>query len=275
MIGKAIDSVLAQSFTNWELIVVDDGSTDNTKQLVEVYNDTRIRYIYQQNAERSAARNNGIDNANGAYICFIDSDDYYLPNHLQTFIDEINNNLHVDVFFGYNIAEIDGELIKNKPSKLISDFNTLEEYLMKYPLRLPASAVKRAVFENYKFNTNIRIGEDVELFVRLAEKHLFKQIEAFTQVYVIHSEQSVSEKSHMAHLEHINTIKFIFKKNKSRKVFSSLFVRNTKAECYLRLARIYFSQGKFWHGVKTVIISSFYSPCLKYKDKLYLVYSNL
>ena len=64
LISMAIDSVIAQTFENWELIIVDDGSTDNTKELVDNYCsiDKRIRYIYQENAERSAARNNGIIN---------------------------------------------------------------------------------------------------------------------------------------------------------------------------------------------------------------------
>ena len=76
---KTIESVISQSFTSWELIIIDDGSTDNTKILVEKYqkSQNQIRYIYQKNSERSAARNNGIKNSNGQWICFIDSDDMY------------------------------------------------------------------------------------------------------------------------------------------------------------------------------------------------------
>ena len=79
LISKAIDSVIAQTFEDWELIIVDDGSTDNTKDLICNYQekDSRINYIFQKNAERSAARNNGIANAKGEYICFLDSDDYW------------------------------------------------------------------------------------------------------------------------------------------------------------------------------------------------------
>ena len=67
LISKAIESVIAQTFENWELIIVDDGSTDETKDLILSYQNkvARIRYIYQQNAERSAARNNGIDKSKG------------------------------------------------------------------------------------------------------------------------------------------------------------------------------------------------------------------
>ena len=84
-----IKSVLHQTYKNWELIIVDDGSIDNTKEVVEKINDTRVRYIYQENAERSAARNNGIRNAKGDWICFLDSDDSYKKNHLNNFYKEI------------------------------------------------------------------------------------------------------------------------------------------------------------------------------------------
>ena len=87
MISKAIESVKNQGFENWELIIVDDGSTDNTKELIEDYviKDKRIKYYYQENSERSVARNNGISKAKGDWICFLDSDDEYHFNHLDEF----------------------------------------------------------------------------------------------------------------------------------------------------------------------------------------------
>jgi len=100
LISKAIESVIAQSFVNWELIIVDDGSTDKTMDLIASYQekDTRIRYIYQENAERSAARNNGIDHAKGEYICFLDSDDYYLKKNLNTFITQPSRMTTMDAW---------------------------------------------------------------------------------------------------------------------------------------------------------------------------------
>ena len=74
-LAEAIDSVLSQTYQNIECIVVDDGSTDNTPAIVQGYGD-RIRYIYQENAERSAARNRGIVAATGQYISFLDADDF-------------------------------------------------------------------------------------------------------------------------------------------------------------------------------------------------------
>jgi len=80
-VTQAIDSVLAQTYADYEIIVVDDGSTDNTKDVLLPYMD-RIRYIYQENAGASAARNTGIKAAKGDWIAFLDSDDEWLPEKL-------------------------------------------------------------------------------------------------------------------------------------------------------------------------------------------------
>ena len=72
---KAVDSVLAQTYTNFELIIIDDGSTDETDKLISSYNDTRIAYMHQENKGVSNARNKGLKLAKGDFIAFLDSDD--------------------------------------------------------------------------------------------------------------------------------------------------------------------------------------------------------
>ena len=82
-VGNAIHSVLDQTWTNLELILVDDGSGDNTRQIVEAIGDLRLRYVYQENAGACAARNNGVKLARGAYVAFHDSDDVWYPEKLE------------------------------------------------------------------------------------------------------------------------------------------------------------------------------------------------
>ena len=93
-LDRCIISVLNQSVTDWELLIIDDGSIDNTGEVVEKYTsaDGRIKYIYQTNQKTSAARNLGLKKAAGKYICFIDSDDEYDNNHLETFFDHIQTS---------------------------------------------------------------------------------------------------------------------------------------------------------------------------------------
>ena len=83
---QTIESVLKQTFGDFEMIIVDDGSTDNTKQVIEPYlknHPLKIKYIYQQNGGVSVARNTAVKNALGEFIAFLDADDMFLPNRLE------------------------------------------------------------------------------------------------------------------------------------------------------------------------------------------------
>src|SRR5690606_25041004 len=76
LLSKSISSVLSQKFTDFELIVVDDGSTDNTREVVQSFSDPRIHYYYKENEERNFARNFGISMAKGKYVCFLRSEEH-------------------------------------------------------------------------------------------------------------------------------------------------------------------------------------------------------
>lgn len=89
IIKRSIESVLTQTYSDFELIIVDDGSTDNTKEIVESYKDHRIKYVYQENSGACAARNKGISLAKGKFIAFHDSDDIWLPSKLEVQIKAI------------------------------------------------------------------------------------------------------------------------------------------------------------------------------------------
>ena len=100
-IGAAIDSVLGQTYPDLELIVVDDGSTDDTAAIVAARQDARLRYIQQANAGETAARNTGIAHATGALIGFLDSDDVMLPHNLETLAGTLDARPDVDVAYGW------------------------------------------------------------------------------------------------------------------------------------------------------------------------------
>ncbi len=74
-ISRAINSIINQDYSNFELLIVDDGSTDNTKEIVDSFDDKRIKYIFQKNSGACKARNTGINKSSGEYIAFLDSDD--------------------------------------------------------------------------------------------------------------------------------------------------------------------------------------------------------
>lgn len=86
---KTIGSILAQTYTNWELILVDDGSPDNSSAICDEYavKDIRFKVFHKPNGGVSSARNKGLDNATGVWVCFLDSDDWWEPSFLQNFVD--------------------------------------------------------------------------------------------------------------------------------------------------------------------------------------------
>ena len=101
-LDRCINSVLQQSIEDWELIIVDDGSRDHTYEVVDKYlvQHKNIRYIKHANTGQGLARNTGILLATGEYITFLDSDDVYAPEHLQTRIDFMRTNPEIDMIHG-------------------------------------------------------------------------------------------------------------------------------------------------------------------------------
>ena len=100
-VGHTVESVLAQTFRDFELIVVDDGSTDNTRAVLRPYVDAgRLTYIYQDNAERAVARNTGLRHATGEYLAFVDADDVWMPHKLQQQVDVLDAHPGVAIVYG-------------------------------------------------------------------------------------------------------------------------------------------------------------------------------
>ena len=98
-LGLAIQSVLEQTFQDWELIVVDDGSQDESRQVIQALPDDRIHYFYQEHSGVSAARNAGIRRARHPWICFLDSDDYWKPAKLQRQLQELERRPQYQVIY--------------------------------------------------------------------------------------------------------------------------------------------------------------------------------
>lgn len=165
VVGRCIESVILQTYVDWELILVDDGSNDQSISVCEKYahKDSRIRIIHQENQGPSKARNTGINAAKGDYICFIDSDDYVSPNYLSDF------NIDKDVDFvvqGMELIYINERLNKKYiPLKTIvcNLDKALEETSIYVLLYGPCcKAFKTSILRenNIVFPLNIHYGED-------------------------------------------------------------------------------------------------------------------
>jgi len=176
-IRRPIDSILAQTFTDWELIIVDDGSTDNTKEIIDGYNDQRIRYVWQENQERSEARNHGISLAKGEWICFQDSDDEYLPEHLQILHEGIQQ--HPD----YKVIRTGLLIFEN--GKLVGKSAIDPSEYDQYPFEgIQCCSFRSEIFKRgIVFKLNFITIEDFEFLLQIGRKYTFLQINNWTGNY--------------------------------------------------------------------------------------------
>lgn len=171
-LAKAIDSILTQTYSNIELILVNDGSTDRSEEIVKSYKDDRIIYIsYQGNKRQAYARNKGIDVATGEYIGFFDSDDIMMPDKIEKQVKLLCEDVSV-VLAGGNYAYINdnaetGKVLKN--SRYRTDEQIRAFMLYADCIALGAALFRREVIEKHqiRFEESKRLAEDYQFFVSM------------------------------------------------------------------------------------------------------------
>lgn len=168
-IGRAIQSVLDQTYQDFEIIVVDDGSTDNTAEVVHGFEDSRIRYLFQENQGLSAARNKGLRLAQGEFISFLDSDDEFLPHKLELLLEDLSNKPHVGMTSGQAVPiDENGNQIGNIFNRPIP--NPVELLLFGNPLHVGSVLLRRSWFDLVgEFDEKLASYEDWDLWLRLAQ----------------------------------------------------------------------------------------------------------
>ncbi len=188
-IGKTINSVLNQTYKNFEIIVIDDGSTDNTREVVNNIKDERIHYYKKENEERAAARNFGVKKAKGEYVTFLDSDDLFYENHLEEANIFLSNNKPEFMFQAYDIVHLDykePKRFKNHDLNqlLVSDGNVMSCH---------GVFIENEIAKNNLFNEDrdLSASEDYELWLRLASKYKIHHNPIVTSCLIDHDSRSV------------------------------------------------------------------------------------
>jgi glycosyltransferase involved in cell wall biosynthesis len=188
-IGSAVRSVLNQTFGDWELVIIDDGSTDGTGDAIRTFTDSRIFYQYQENRWPAAARNAGIRRARGRYICFLDSDDQYLENHLSVLYANIVSRNYPDAFF-HTFAYQLGEAEMTRKEYDPGDYNKI--VIGKNP-EINSICISAAVLSVMKFDERLHIHEDAELWGRIAAVYPVLTVPEYTTVTVAHGGSITSD----------------------------------------------------------------------------------
>ena len=267
-----IESVLNQTYNNWELIIVDDGSTDNTKEIVKNTADPRITYIFQENSERSVARNNGIKNARGRWICFLDSDDAFKENHLITLFENIENDKKDsrNIEFYFTSQEI--HYTNNNTRKIINtnfDHNQANYFFASESIVPGRVCISKNVLVKLNFDENILIVEDSDLWFRISCYHKAKFIDKATFIYKIHEDNSINVKNN-AYLTRLKGLKRTFSKPE-KKHLKKKQIKTILNNCYFGIHRYYIARNEIIKSRVSLLKSIILYPNYRLKEKLYLM----
>lgn len=202
---QAIESVIGQTYTNYEIILVDDGSTDNTKEIALQY--PQVKYIYQKNKGLSAARNTGIKNSNGEYLVFLDSDDWLYPQALYTNVGYLQTNPDVAFVSGaHDKIFIDsGKVTEVKHYKSGDYFTHLLHH--NFIGMIAAVMFRRWVFAEFEFDTTLKACEDYDLYLNVAKQFPLLHHTNKISAYRIHSNSMSADPLYM-----LNTVLMVKKR---------------------------------------------------------------
>ncbi len=187
IIRDAVESVLNQSFSDFEVIVVDDGSTDDTPEVLKIYaSEPRFRLLIQENARESAARNNGIRNARGEFMCFLDSDDLFLPEHLSNLHAAIlSHNSEPAFYFSLLLMQTPDGKRKPAADEVVTEGGVIE-LLFRNRVNTISACMHRSIFEKHMFREDIYVDEDSEFFYRVAASFPLHCVKSYTSVHRWH-----------------------------------------------------------------------------------------
>ena len=265
LVRRAIQSVLSQTYRNFEIIVVDDGSTDNTEEIVRSFKDSRICYIrYKENRGGSAARNTGIKAARGEFIAFLDSDDEWLPSKLSkqmAIFQAAPEQLGV-VYCGVYFVDYQSDRIIET---IVPDYrgNILKVILSRGSgPSLPSTVVRKECFGRVGlFDERFLSYQDTDLWIRISQMYEFDFVEdCLMRVSRNHEQISTDDKARLKGRE------LFLKKH------SHLLPRVTKCKLYYMIGNTYCLQNNIKSGRKNMLMSIMSYP-LFFKSYLCLFVS--
>ena len=204
-LDRSIKSVLAQTYENWELLLIDDGSSDNSVQIIKYYlEDNRIKLLRNEsNSGIPTTRNKGIENSTGEFIALLDQDDEWLTHKLEK---QVNKFLEIDDSFGliYSNVEVrtDQGILADQKKEIepeASIQSNLELMLSRNLITSPTAMVKRKALEEVGlFDESIRWGgDDYDLWIRIAHKYKFDYIDEVLCIRHEHQQNYSADKKRM------------------------------------------------------------------------------
>jgi len=192
-LAEAIQSIVTQTFTDWELIIVNDGSIDSSVPIVHGFTDDRIILLNQTNSGQAVSRNNALAIAHGKYITFLDADDLFLPNALATNAKFLDNNIDVMVVYsdGYYCDKHGSPIMQFSTQRLnnYDGFVLPELSITPFTCAIICVMIRKYAIDTIelKFDSAIRFGEDWNFLLELARDNIYGYNPEITCKYRIHA----------------------------------------------------------------------------------------
>lgn len=258
---ETIESVLNQTYTNFEHLIVDDGSKDDTAAIVKAYQeyDKRVHYFYQCNQGQSIARNFALNKAKGDFVCFLDSDDFWIPEKIEKQLEAFRKYPEVDVVYG-DCLTIDSQsnIISKKNMKRHSGKITALLLRDNFVSMSTTMVRKRCFDEMGGMSTRWRVADDYELWLRLSTKYFFYYLPEYLTYYRI-SEQQISSDT-LQRLRVNKSIIIDFLANYPYAVTPRELKENL-SRFYARMARCHSRAGDRKNALYAFFTAFTYKPC--------------
>jgi len=190
---ETVRSIFAQTYKDWELVIINDGSTDSTESIIKQYIDRGypIIYYWQENHGLGYSRNEALKRSEGKYIAFIDHDDIWLPDKLEKQISLFSDNSETDfIYTNYYIMKNDQKVVVLKGKQPTG--YVFENFLYHYPVALLTAMIRRnALIErNIEFDEDLHLSEDYDVFMRLLYRSKAGYIKDPLAIYRVHPQMT-------------------------------------------------------------------------------------
>lgn len=259
---EAIQSVINQSYTNIEVIVIDDGSTDESSSYVRKFDDKRIRLVSIRKSGRSHARNVGLELARGDYITFLDSDDLYLRDKIEKQVKYLKSNPEFEVVYSSASCFLDEDKNRIVMEYTASQSGNIYEQIALYlpmPICLPTVMMARRIFQSVGyFDTNLDRFEDTDYWRRISKRFKFGVITDSTCLIRTHSGNTIDNLS--AHELRCQVTKYISKVFREDFSLDKTFLVQASRNLVLHYAQAICKSGI---GVHEGLVLYLYSKTLK------------
>ncbi len=271
---KSIESVLEQSFVNLEVIIVDDGSSDNTSSVVEtlICNDSRVSYYYQSNSERAVARNNGIEKANGQFLIFLDSDDFFNEkNHLEKVYNYIKINEYSEGLYFTGATIVSSQDIKHTRNYSSDDLNKIDFFINEsiVPARV---CISRNILNDFKFDEDCIVVEDTVLWTVIMDVYSVFYIPIHSVTYQLHDNNSVNISNSNAYLKRMRGLTKLFTKYSIGSKIPISCKQKQLNRCYFGISDYYRNKNMFFLSKYWLIISLIMYPKIEFKHKIKMLF---